>query len=448
VAIAPERLPGMDTVGLDARVLAFALLSAVATGVVFGIVPAILAGRAAGGSIVRSGAGESGRGARTVQRSLIAVQLGLSMVLLVEAALLSRSLRNLSDVDPGFRPAQLTAVRVGTPRQYTDDQLRSFTAAMLERLASYPGVQSVTASTHVPFVSGGNSSPVELDRIGDEVPQERRHTQQRYVVPGFFEMIGMRLVSGRFFNADDRATGELVVIVSEAEVVRDFGGRSPLGRRVKHQGKWRRIVGVVGDVKYRELAREDEATIYVPFDQLPDAAPVFLIRGNVGSNVPATLSAMLREVEPRASVVSVATLPTAIAKSYAAERYRAVLVSAFGAMAALLAAIGMYGVSVRSARRRTREIGIRLAIGATSSAVLRLLVSDAMQGVAIGLAIGTPAALLAARLVAPYLFKIAPTDPAVFVGVSVLLVFSTAIASAIPARRAAHVNPAVVLRSE
>jgi len=218
VAIAPERLPGMDTVRLDARVLLFAMVSAGVTGILFGIVPAIIAGRAAAGNIVRSGVGESGRGTRTVQRSLIAVQLGLSMILLVEAALLSRSLRNLSDVDPGFRPAQLTAVRVGRSWRSDADQTRSFTAEVLQRLASYPGVQAVTASTHVPFVSGSNSSPVELDRIGDEVPAERRHTQQRYVVPGYFETIGMRLVSGRFFNADDRAASEFVAIVSESEV--------------------------------------------------------------------------------------------------------------------------------------------------------------------------------------------------------------------------------------
>jgi ABC-type antimicrobial peptide transport system permease subunit len=326
--------------------------------------------------------------------------------------------------------------------------MRSFTTAVLQRLASYPGARGATASTHVPFVSGGNSSPVALDRIGDDLHGEARHTQQRYVVPGFFETIGIRLVSGRLFNADDRAAGELVAIVSASEVARDFGGQSPLGRQVRHQGKWRRIVGVVADVKYRELAREDEATIYVPFDQLPDAAPVFLIRGDIGRNVQQAMTTLLHEVEPRASVINVATLPAAIEKSYAAERYRAVLVSAFGVMAALLAAVGLYGVSVRSARRRTREIGIRLAVGATSATVLRLLVSDVMRGVAIGLAIGTPAALLAARLVDPYLFRIAPNDPTVFVGVSMLLVIATAVASAIPAHRAARVNPAVVLRSE
>ncbi len=446
VAIAPEPLPGMDTVALDARVLLFAMASALATGLVFGIVPAVIAGRSASGSIVRAGGGASGRDTRTVQRSLIAVQLGLSMVLLVEATLLTRSLRNLSAVDPGFRAAHLTAVRTALPRRYGDDRLRLLTAGVLQQLAASPGVERVTASTHVPFVSGGNSSPIQLDEVGDR--PRRRSTQQRYVVPGFFETMGMRLIAGRFFTANDREGSDPVAVVSASEVARDFAGQSPLGRRVKHQGTWRRVVGVVADVKYRELGGQDESTIYVPFDQYQDAAPVFLVRGNVGRDIRSVVARIVHELEPRATVTTVTTLPDAIEKSYASERYRTVLVTAFGLMAALLSAIGLYGVSVRSARRRTREIGIRLAIGGTSAMVQRLLVSDAMKGVAIGLLIGTPAALLAGRVVAPYLFGIAPNDPFVFVAVGVLLLVVTAAASAIPAWGAARLNPAVVLRSD
>jgi len=448
VAIAPERLPGMDTVSLNGRVLLFTMAIAIITGLFFGVVPAIIAGRSAAGGLVRSGEGSSGRGTRTVQRSLIALQLGLSMVLLVQAALLSRSLRNLSEVNPGFRPARLTAVRIALPRRYEDARVRLLTSTVLQRLASYPGVERASASTHVPFVSGGNSAPVQLDAAGELPPPEARNTQQRYVVPGFFETMGMQLVAGRFFDADDREGSERVAVVSASEVARDFAGQSPLGRRVKHQGEWRRIVGVVADVKYRELGGEDESTIYVPFDQYQDDAPVFLVRGDVGPNFKRALAGFLRDAEPRAAVTTVSTLSVAIAKSYAAERYRTVLVAAFGLMAALLATIGLYGVSVRSARRRTREIGIRLAVGATSTMVQRLLVSDAMKGVALGLVIGTPVALVAGRVVAPYLYGIAPNDPLVFVGVGLSLMIVTAVASAIPAWSAARLNPSVVLRSD
>lgn len=447
VALAPERLPGLDAVALNGRVLVFTMVCALVTGVLFGVVPALLMGRAGATEIVRSGAGESGRGARSAQRALVALQLALSMALLVDAALLARSLRNVRDVDPGFRPEGLLAVRVSLPRRFGDDPTRAFTDGVMRRLRAYPGIEAVTAGTHVPFVSGSTSSPVALDRMDEALARANaRHTQQRYVMPGYFEVLGMKLLAGRFFAPDDRAGGELVAVVSAAEVARDFGGVWPIGRQVKHQGRWRRIVGVVADVKYHGLAREDEATIYVPFEQLPDDAPTFVIRAASAVTNRTALAALLHEVEPRATLVSVTSVPTAIAKSYAAERYRTVLVSAFGVMAALLAVVGLYGVSIRSAKRRTRELGIRLALGSTSSMVVRLLVNDAMAGVAMGLAVGIPAALLAGRAVSPYLFGVSAKDPVVFVSVAVALVVGTTLATALPAMRAARVNPAVALR--
>ncbi|MDB4913961.1 MAG: permease, partial [Gemmatimonadetes bacterium] len=448
VAVAPERVPGLDTAGLDARALAFAVGCAVGTGILFGILPSLIAGRAGVAAIVRSGDGQSSRGSRHVQRALVAIQLALCMVLLVQATLLSWSLRRLTDVDPGFHAEGLTAVKVALPPRFTDDQRRAFTSDMMSRLESYPGIERATASTHVPFVSGAYSSPVELDAVGGGIPPEPRHTQQRYVRAGYFEMLGMHLLSGRAFTADDRVGGELVAIVSASEVQRDFGGQSPLGRQVKHQGRWRRIVGVVADVKYRGLTREDEATIYVPFEQLPDATPVFILRGAAASSSASAIRAMLREVEPRATLSTVVSVPTVIQKSYTMERYRTILVTAFGVMAALLAAVGLYGVSLRTAKQRTREIGIRLALGATSRAIVQLLVSDAMTGVLVGLLVGTPAALLVAGAIEPYLFGISPRNPAVFAGVAVSLVAATVIASVLPARRAGRQNPAVVLRSD
>ncbi|MEP6618543.1 MAG: ABC transporter permease [bacterium] len=447
VALSPERLPGMDDVALDGRVLAFTMACAAGTGVLFGIVPALLAGRSGAAAIIRSGAGESGRGARTVQRSLVAIQLALSMALLVEATLLAQSLRNLSKVDPGFQRNDLAAVRVMLPREFSTEQRLSFTSNMLQRLRAYPGVARATVSTHVPFVSGVNSSPVTVDH-SEAAAAAARQTQQRYVEPGYFELLGMHLLSGRFFTPDDRDGGELVAVVSAAEVARDFGGVSPLGREVRHQGKWRRIVGVVADVKYRGLAREDEATIYVPYGQLPGSWPYFIIRGSAAAVMPAALTAMVHEVEPRAIMGPVTAIPGAIEKSYAAERFRAVLVSVFGGMAALLAVVGLYGVSIRTTKRRMREIGIRLALGGSRGSVVRLLVNDAMAGVAMGLAVGAPVALLAGRLVSPYLFGISPRDPIVFAGVAVSLAIATALASGIPARSAGRMNPAEVLRAD
>ena len=258
----------------------------------------------------------------------------------------------------------------------------------------------------------------------------------------------MRLIAGRPFDVTDRLGNEPVAIVSASEVARDFGGASPLGRRVKHQNIWRRIIGVVADVKHRGLAREDEATVYIPFDQYPYGGPVFVIRGPAGARMEPVVKAILHEVEARATLTRVVSVPHVIAKSYAAERYRTLLISAFGTMAALLAAVGLYGVSVRTAARRNREIGIRLALGGTKAAVMRLLIGDAMSAVLIGLAVGAPGALLAGRLLAPYLFGVPPNDPLSFAVVGVLLAIVTSIASFIPARVAGGSNPAIVLRAE
>jgi predicted permease len=386
-----------------------------------------------------------------LQRLLIASQLALSLVLLVGAALLGRSLRELSNVAPGFNPTRLTAITVALPRSYDrgDDRLRAFMKTMTPRLAQIPGVERASMSSGVPFAAGGaSSSPLTIETPPGAPELEPRHTQQRYVLPGYFETMGMKLKAGRFFTEDDRNGAEPVAIVSETEVKRDFGGRQPLGIRVQHQRIWRRVVGVIEDVKYRGLGAENEATIYIPFDQYIGGSPTFVVRGAVGPNFERLVKATLREVEPDASLLRTAAIPQLIEKSYAAERYRALIVSLFGMMASVLAAVGLYGVSVRAGARRNREIGVRLALGGTASRITRLLVGDAMIGVALGLAVGVPAALLAARIVRPYLFKVGPTDPASFGASALLLVAVTAFASFLPARVAGRENPARVLRGD
>lgn len=448
ILIAPERLPGMDTVSINGRVLSFTIACAVFTGVMFGSVPALLAGRASASSLVRAGGGQSGRRTRSVQQALIATQLALSMVLLVIASLLGRSLNKLTEINPGFASTGLTAVRVTMPNGVFDEPTIALTTAMMQRLKATPGIASATFASGVPFVSGGTSSPVELDLQTGVLKPVRRHTQQRSIHPSYFQMLGMRVQTGRAFTSDDGVGGELVAIVSTAEVKRDFAGQSPLNRLVKYQGKWRRVVGVVSDVKYEGLAKEDEATIYLPFNQQPNSGPVFVVRGTPAVGVEKLFKALLRELAPNAAVGRVLYVPDAIAKSYATERYRTVLTTMFGCIAALLAVVGLYGVGLRAASRRTREIGIRLAVGGTSSRVVTMLVRDAMMGVLIGLALGIPLALLAAKYVGPYLFKISPADPLSFVLVCALLAVATALASFVPARAAGRSNPAAVLRTD
>ena len=451
IAAAPAKLPGIDQVALNGRVLAFAVSCATLTGLMFGVVPAFVVARTGTGSLVRIGVGQSGRGTRQLQRLLIASQLALSLVLLVGAALLSRSLRELANVAPGFTASRLTAISIAVPRSYyrDDDRVRGFSTDLVDRVSRIPGVERASVSSGIPFVSGGaSSSPLTIETPPGSPEMRPRHTQQRYVQPGFFETMGMQLKAGRFFTAADRKGAEPVAIVSEEEVRRDFGGRQPLGMRVQHQRVWRRVVGVVADVKYRGLGEVNEATVYIPLYQYVGGLPTLVVRGSVGPAFAQAMKAALREVEPNASVLKIEAIPQLIEKSYAAERYRTLIVTLFGIMASVLAAVGLYGVSVRAAARRNREIGVRIALGSSASRITRLLVGDAMAGVALGLAVGIPAALLAASLVRPYLFKVGPTDPVSF-GVSTLLLGAvTAFASFLPARVAGRENPARVLRGE
>jgi predicted permease len=451
IAAAPAKLPGIDQVALNGRVLVFAVTCATFTGLLFGVVPAFVVARTGTGSLVRIGVGHSGRGTRQLQRLLIASQLALSLILLVGAALLSRSLRALANVSPGFTASRLTSVSIAVPRSYyrDDDRVRSFSTDLVARVGQIPGVERASVSSSVPFVSGGGSSSPLTVETPPGAPEIRpRHTQQRYVQPGFFETMGMQLKAGRFFTAEDRNGSEPVAIVSEEEVKRDFGGRQPLGMRVQHQRVWRRVVGVVADVKYRGLGEVNEATVYIPLYQYVGGLPTLVIRGSVGPAFAQAVKATLREVEPDASVLKIEAIPQLIEKSYAAERYRTLIVTLFGIMASVLAAVGLYGVGVRAAARRNREIGVRIALGSSASGITRLLVGDAMAGVALGLAVGFPGALVAARLVRPYLFNVGPRDPVSFGASALLLVAVTALASFLPARVAGRENPAKVLRGD
>lgn len=447
LAIAPERLPGMDTVHIDGRVLAFTLLCATVTGLLFGIVPAIMVGRSGTAELTRTGTGQSARGHNVVQRTLIATQLALSMVLLVVGALFSRSLKNITNVDPGFRADSLTGYTIDIPYRYPSDRVLAIISDITRRIETTPGVTSVTVSASPPFMRRNSSSPVALDPA---IANGRKplYTVQSPVKPGYFETMGIRLVAGRYFASTDRVGAENVAIVNESEVQRDFGGASPLGMRVRHQSTWRTIVGVVADVHQRSLMTNDGAQIYIPYDQWVNSGPTFLVRGSVQALSEQKVRRWLREVDNLAVLQNITFIPEAIEKSYGVARYRMILVSLFGAVAALLAAIGLYGVSTRAASRRMREVGIRMALGSSRGGVTRLLVSDAMAGVVFGLAIGAPAAMLAAYATRKNLFGVSPSDLPSFMIVASILAVATLVASAVPAVRAGKTNPATVLRSD
>jgi predicted lysophospholipase L1 biosynthesis ABC-type transport system permease subunit len=269
------------------------------------------------------------------------------------------------------------------------------------------------------------------------------------VVPGFFATLGIPLLAGREFTADDRAGAPNVVIVSDALARRDFPGESPLGQRVKFQGQWRTIVGVVGDVHYQKLSRDVEATIYAPPAQRGSWSLQVLIRSAAEPTALAgPVRAVIHDVEPRATVISENDMRELIRRSSVEERYRTLLISLFGVLAVLLASIGIYGVTARAVARRTREVGIRLALGATSAGVVRLLVWHTLTGVIGGLVLGLLGGVFAGKLLSPFLFGVEATDPTTYGAMVGLLTFVSVLASWLPARRAGRLEVAGVLRGE
>lgn len=450
VAMAPSRIPGIDTAGVDLRALLFATGCAAVAGILFGLTPALSIVRQSETNLLRVGTGQSVRHGRRLQRWLVATEIALSFVLLFGAAVLARSLSRLSAVDPGFAADNLIAVKFAEPSAFRRDDSRrlAFYQDAIRRLRGLPGVSAVTAGANPPFSGGSSSSPVEVE--GRDYGKRRGpSTDQRSVLPDYFSTLGVPLRAGRAFTDADDERSELVVILSEAAAKRDFPGEQAVGRRVRYQGRYRRVVGVVGDVRTARLSRDAGPAIYTPLRQYQygDLGIVIRSRANLASFAPSIRSA-LNAIEPTVSVSSITPMPTLVARSYAEERYRTVIVGAFAALAAILATIGLYGVTVRAVARRTREIGIRVALGATPSRATSILMSDTLGGVLIGLAFGIPVALLAAGRLSPYLFHTMPSDPVSFVLVALLLAGVAVIASGLPARRASRSNPASVLKGD
>jgi predicted permease len=307
---------------------------------------------------------------------------------------------------------------------------------------------AVAAASLVPFSSSNSSTTVKVERLAGSDTSGGREAQQRVVTPSYFPTLGVPLRAGRLFTDQDRPGSPNVAIVSESMARRDWPNESPIGRRVLYRGAWRTVVGIVGDIRFRSLSSDAEATVYAPFPQVaPGLALLVRTRGDAGATGP-IIRAALGSVNRNVPVTSMDAMSDLIARSFAEERYRTVLIGMFGVLAAVLAAVGMYGVTSRAVSRRTREVGIRLALGASSRSVSGLIVSQTLAGVAVGVAVGIAASLIVTRLLAPFLFGVRPSDPATYVTILSFLAAVSVVASWIPARKAGKVAPAVVLRSE
>jgi putative ABC transport system permease protein len=439
-------------------VLAAALLVSLGTGVVFGVAPAFVASDHRAGRVLNDATRGSigGVRGRRLRSMLIVAELALSLVLLVGAGLLIASFWKIVDVSPGFQPARVTTTRVSLPGAVYDDHAKAvaFYQAVLERLHAAPGIDRAAVTSAPPFSGLNNRLDLIIENRTIESPFPIR-AHPRLVSAGYFQTMGIPLVRGRTFDDQDRPGSPLVAILNQSAVRRFWPDRDPLDERISlgRPGRWMAIVGIVGDVSHDGLDVGAEPEVYLPLPQEFTSLGTGFARGlsvvvRAAGDAPVAplLRSAVSDVDDRQPVAAIRQMDELIAQSVAPRRLNLLLLSAFAGVAVLLTAAGLYGVMSYLVAQRTREIGLRMALGATPAGMLRLVLRQAGVMTVAGIAMGLVGALLLARSLASLLFGVDPTDPAVYVVVSVLLALVAAVAIAIPCARAARVDPIIALR--
>ena len=447
----PEAVGGVDFT-VDWRVLVFTLAVSLITGMLFGLVPALQATRLNLIPSLKDEGGSSGQRLRrlALRDALVISQLSLSLVLLICAVLFVRSLQHAVHSDPGFAAQNLLEASVETTAaNFSPQQTEAFYEQTLERVGSLPGVKSATLVAFVPISGGGYRRRVTFEEYQWQ-PKEDTELNTNIIGPNYFSTMGIPIVAGRDFNAQDRKGSPEVVIVNEV-LARRFLGGNAVGKRLRFGSKepFREIVGVARNAKYRNLREEPLPFIYTPLAQEPQSGMTLMVRtaGDPGALVGAVRSE-IGAVNKDVPSFGAQTMTERIGSELAVDRIIAVLLSVFGGSALLLAAIGIYGVIGYAVAQRTHEIGVRIALGADQRDILKLIVGQGMVLIVIGAGIGLALALAATRLLKSLLFGVSATDPLTFVSVVVALVGVALLACYLPARRAMKVDPLVALRYE
>jgi predicted permease len=443
------RTPIVLSVGWDPRVLAFTILISLLASLLFGLWPALKASRAALQPDLQASARTLAGSRRMRGNTLIAAQTALSIVLVIAAALFVRSLARLYALDVGVNTQHVMLVAVGAGLGPGMPGARNVTPSVLsdfyDRLSGTPGIQSVTTAMDLPF--GGSASYQAGVSVPDQPTPPDEVVSYNFVGPRFFETMGIPLPAGRDFQASDDARHPAVGVISQSLALRYFHGANPIGRHLQSNKGEVEVVGVAKDVPYDGVRSEREPVLYRPQRQGWQGASTFAIRAGVP---PATLATVvrqaLREVAPSVPIVSMTSLADQFDASIATERLLANIAAFFGSMALLLVAIGMYGTLASSLAQRTREFGVRRALGASNGELVRMILARALTPVSLGLAIGMPAALAVTRLAAAVLFGVTPRDPLTYVASAGALPLVAAIAAAVPARSAIRTSVIAALR--
>lgn len=462
VAFNPARVPRLDEVGIDATVLVFSLVVAILTGVIFGLVPVFYASKKQMFDTLRQGqAAPEVRGHRRLARSaLVIAETAVALLVLVGAGLLVRSLGQLQRVDLGFstRNAVLLDVPLQAAKYPQGPRAIAFFEGALERFRAMPGVRDVAATTHIPL---GPTERVEeaIVESSDTANGVNPMTSVRTVTPGYFRTLGIPLLRGRDFGPDDRLGGEMVVVVDEAAAERLWPGAAAaggdvIGRRFKLKSPtgatgWLKVVAVVGDVRFYGPEQPAPPQVYLPLGQASAPFMTYVLQSEGDpSGLASAARVAIREVDPDQAIFRALTLSSSLADTLAWRRFYTVLLGLFAAVALTLAATGLYSVISFSVAQRTREIGIRMSLGARAATVLQLVLSQGLRLALAGLAVGLLIAFFAGRFIRSLLYGVESLDLLTFVAVSSLVLGLAALASFLPARRATKVDPVISIRSE
>ena len=458
-------LPRVQSIGMDASVLAFTFGIAVLTGVVAGAWPAWRMSKAdPQDALKQGGRTDAATGGRRTRNALVVVEVALSLVLLVGAGLLIRTLWKLQGVNPGFQPQHVLTMTVGiaSTDYSTPQQESAFLDEVVQRVRALPGVQAAGATDSLPL-EGGSTQPVAVEGQPKVDMAHQPEVAVRIISPGFVEAMHIPLLRGRLFNENDTGTSPQVVIVSQAMAKQFWPNDNPIGKRLAltfSSDNMREVVGVIGDVKDNGLdARAPVSTLYYPVSQITWPAerfgkfksfPLELAVRTATDPADATsgIRNVVHELSASTPLLEVKTMDELVAESIAPQRFNMYLLAAFAGLALLLAAVGIYSVLAYGVRRRVREIGVRMALGAQVHDVLRMIVIEGLKPTLLGVAIGLAAALALSRVLATLVFGVKATDIATFATVAAILVSVGIFASVLPAYRATRVDPLRTLRDE
>jgi putative ABC transport system permease protein len=434
-------------------VLAFAIAISLLTGVLFGLAPAISAFRTQVYETLKEGsiaAGES-RGRVRFRGALVVMEVALALVLSIGATLMVRTLVHLQSASPGFDADRVLTASISLPeKKYTTAPQRiGFYRTTLDRLAAMPGVEAASMSSLIPFAGSNTGANLLIEGQPAPRPEETPIFWRRVIEPGYFRVMRIPVIAGREFNDQDTGRDNRVGVINQTMARRYWPQGDAIGRRFGAPNAWITVVGIVGDIRFTSLTKDADPEFYVPYRQSAQTDMVLVVRTK---SDPSRLTSALRqavlETDPSQPISKVTPMTELLADSLGTPRLAASLLAGFGAMAVLLAAVGIYGVVAFSVSRRTREIGVRIALGASARDVLSMVVREALLLAAIGVAVGIAGGLALTNVVQGMLFGVAATDPATYAAASLALIAVAALAAYVPARRAAGLSPSMALRHE